>query len=248
MCSIPGIRLPVSAFHHSAVQLTLIATVVTGIAILSLAPHQEPRFLVPLALPVCLLTSPVFFGRSNRFWKITWLGFNGIVLIFFGGLHQAAVVPSLAYLNSNLKPLVTHDQHTNVSVNIAYHHTYMPPRAFLMIPECSENSGNWCSDRVNVIDWMDEPPQKVYCWFWELEHARENVRILNRLVVPGSIDIPSTIRFNSSVCSMNNESEESIQIEMKVEHQIRPHLSTEHFPHFWNQLVLNIYRVQLTRG
>ncbi len=66
-------------------------TVVCGLAGLSLAPHQEPRFLVPTVVPMCVLFGDQIYakeraGRRTR--VIFWLGFNTVVAFFFGVLHQ----------------------------------------------------------------------------------------------------------------------------------------------------------------
>jgi GPI mannosyltransferase 4 len=50
--------------------LVYLATVMVGTAIVSLAPHQEPRFLTPLALPSMLVFSPILPKLSPRISKL----------------------------------------------------------------------------------------------------------------------------------------------------------------------------------
>ena len=114
-------------------------------------PHQEPRFLVPLLVPVIVLVvnsgfihraGRVFLvGRqsytpinldSQRCLQVVYVGFNVALTILFGVLHQGGVVPSLFHVHD----LVKHNQHSSI---VAYWKTYMPPRHLLAIPA----TGQW---------------------------------------------------------------------------------------------------------
>ncbi|KAJ2517030.1 alpha 1,2 mannosyltransferase [Coemansia sp. RSA 1939] len=83
-----------------AVDFTMLSaclSVVVGVLALSLARHQEPRFLLP-ALPGIIL----FTWRWHRllpayFWQL-WVVYNLAVAGIFGGVHQAGVVPVVKYL------------------------------------------------------------------------------------------------------------------------------------------------------
>lgn len=80
---------------------TSLASIVTSLFILSLMPHQEARFLLPLIVPlivfilcvqlehgICsLLKSKIFIAAS--------ICFNVLLALFFGFMHQAGVVPFL---------------------------------------------------------------------------------------------------------------------------------------------------------
>ena len=101
--------------------------VVFGLVVLSCAPHQEPRFLLPLSVPLILLRGRDIFrlSSSNLFLKCFWVFFNIVLVAFFGIWHQGGVVPSLRTLPSiSLNPSLQPDA-------IIYYHTYMPP-TFLM--------------------------------------------------------------------------------------------------------------------
>lgn len=37
-----------------------------GLLIISMAPHQEPRFLIPLFFPTILIISPFIFGKNSQ--------------------------------------------------------------------------------------------------------------------------------------------------------------------------------------
>ena len=57
----PSVRAKV-VHGHGGTELLLIASIFLPLFILSLAPHQEPRFLLPLALPVVLLGAQGLVG------------------------------------------------------------------------------------------------------------------------------------------------------------------------------------------
>jgi len=94
--------------------------ILSGLVFLSLAPHQEPRFLLPLFLPIVILSSLVLPKLSHswrtHFWMI-WILFNVVMVVLFGVFHQAGVVPSLHTLRENAEE----------NDAIVYWHTFMPP-------------------------------------------------------------------------------------------------------------------------
>lgn len=103
----------------------LVATAVTPLAALSLIPHQEARFLIPLLLPLVLLYGPLML--RSRVSLGSWAAFHGLLTLFFGGAHQAGVVPALAHLQ-RLHRLEHHPPRAAV---VVFAHTYTPPRSLL---------------------------------------------------------------------------------------------------------------------
>ncbi|XP_022659208.1 GPI mannosyltransferase 4-like [Varroa destructor] len=90
----------------------LLNCMIVPTTLLSLFPHQEPRFLLPLVLPFALLhAQKVFRSSRSRFF---WYSFNFFLSIFFGFLHQASVVPTQMY--------------SGIKGKVIYYQTYMPPR------------------------------------------------------------------------------------------------------------------------
>ncbi|KAL8694083.1 MAG: hypothetical protein Q9218_001198 [Villophora microphyllina] len=66
--------------------------------LLSLIPHQEPRFLLP-AVPLVL--SSVRLPKSEilkKYWFGTWIIFNAVLGILMGVYHQGGVVPAQLWL------------------------------------------------------------------------------------------------------------------------------------------------------
>jgi len=100
--------------------------------ILSLVPHQEMRFLLPMLVPLVLLGYKGIFGSESFWWlKIVWIVFNVVLLIFLGLFHQGGVVPVIQTLSSQpVGPDAT--QH------IIFYHTYMPPEHLFAIEPSSK--------------------------------------------------------------------------------------------------------------
>ncbi|SCV74890.1 BQ2448_7919 [Microbotryum intermedium] len=105
--------------------------------LLSLQPHQEPRFLVPLIVPLCLLIAKVPFfstgtSRAQRkrriFWSL-WCLHTVIFTMVFGYLHQGGLLPSVFRLNETLR---SHAFDSAQSIEIIFWRTFMPPRHLLL--------------------------------------------------------------------------------------------------------------------
>jgi hypothetical protein len=86
-----------------------------SLAAISSAPHQEPRFLLPLMTPLAVLVAasprlgrqlpalPAWCTHATvvRLAVAVWLLFNAVVAGFFGVLHQAGVARGLAALHTH---------------------------------------------------------------------------------------------------------------------------------------------------
>ncbi|KAI9596661.1 Alg9-like mannosyltransferase family-domain-containing protein [Syncephalis fuscata] len=125
---------------------------ILGVLALSIVPHQEARFLLPVIIPLIISLSQHFINRSRSFWTI-WIIFNTVGAILFGGLHQAGIIPAIhkIYTNSLANqceslPLSTSEyplmycQHSNNATKtiaktaihakrtkVIFYKTYMPP-------------------------------------------------------------------------------------------------------------------------
>lgn len=78
----------------------LASTIAVGIAALSLFPHQEPRFLLPLVVPAFALLSTTSWLSSSRV-RCVWMAANAVLVLFWGALHQGALLPALFSLSSD---------------------------------------------------------------------------------------------------------------------------------------------------
>ena len=109
-------------------------TFVTALGTLSFIPHQEPRFLIPLTLPIVLMNAHKlrarFFGSKTKPLLFLWYLFNIGGLFFFGMTHQAGVTQ---LLNRHRDILPSNADNVG-QVNIVFSHTYMPPTFQLLLP------------------------------------------------------------------------------------------------------------------
>ncbi|KAI4247036.1 MAG: hypothetical protein L6R40_001701 [Gallowayella cf. fulva] len=88
--------------------------------LLSLIPHQEPRFLLP-AVPLILSSihpppSPVL----RRYWFASWIAFNAVLGVLMGIYHQGGVVSAQLWLGQQ-------EQHNLTSTEVFWWRTYSPP-------------------------------------------------------------------------------------------------------------------------
>ena len=130
-----------------ALLYVLWATVLLPLVALSLAPHQEPRFLAPMLVPVCVLSALYVQNedaneakkkKTNRrfFFYTLWIVFNALLVALFGVLHQGGVTSSVRALSA-LQP-------TTASARALFWKTYTPPRSLLAQKRHHE--------RIHIID------------------------------------------------------------------------------------------------
>ena len=115
-------------------KLFLMLCIFVPVLILSFIPHQEPRFIMPVLLPMVLLfSSEVVDLKHSSIIFISWSIWNVIGYIFFGILHQGGVVSSLLHLNKVINQKV--ESSTQLYCHhVVYFHTYMPPTHLLAWP------------------------------------------------------------------------------------------------------------------
>ena len=122
--------------------------IISGLFVLSCAPHQEPRFLLPSIVPLVFLyggkvAKQKQSSKTAFSWQlIIWVVFNLILYIFFGWLHQGGLVPSLIHLEG-----VERDESVTPFGPKAfiYYKTYMPP-TFLARTQPSIREEGVCGD------------------------------------------------------------------------------------------------------
>lgn len=102
-------------------------TILVSLAVLSAAPHQEPRFLLPLAVPVALLGGSAL-ARSRALLGAHAIFHAALTACFC--LHQAGVVPAL--LRASGPAAAAAD--ANACLAVATIGTFMPPLSLLGLP------------------------------------------------------------------------------------------------------------------
>ncbi|XP_063993166.1 GPI mannosyltransferase 4 [Diachasmimorpha longicaudata] len=132
-----------------SIESLMIACFIVPIALLSIFPHQEPRFIIPVLLPLVFLhggslgngKSPTTVAPSNSHdpthiytkkspriirWQVIWWLTNMFLTLFYGFLHQGGVLPLAKHMYHELKakPELTH-------VHLFTSFTYPLPTALL---------------------------------------------------------------------------------------------------------------------
>ena len=104
-----------------------IVSSLTSLIILSIFPHQEPRFLLPL-VPLMLISIEVPRSKSPRRYLLSlWIFFNAIFGVVMGLFHQGGVVPAQIWLGQQQR-LQSRNmvQHGPLS-EVFWFRTYSPP-------------------------------------------------------------------------------------------------------------------------
>ena len=118
----------------------------SGLLFLSLIPHQEARFLLPL-LPLLLSHLRLPNSRPNtHYWLAAWVSFNVAFGVLMGTYHQGAVIPGQIWLGHRE---MTDDGQTTMK-EVFWWRTYPPPVYLL-----GRTSG------INTTDLMGTPFTRV---------------------------------------------------------------------------------------
>ena len=206
--------------------------IVVGVGLLSLAPHQEPRFLLPCLYPICLEVAIGYEHRPSRLFKLIWIVFNLILGIFFGILHQGAVLPSLLDLGANL----------DNDVNIIYYKTYMAPSFALRVPCQDACSLSSCMRSGSIIS-LDDPIALQKHVQHSLDDCNKSKKGKKKVVIVAPY-LPQSdgglMWFTPSLCSLG-------EFACVPQKSYFPHLATEDFPPLSSSSISeSINRFQLT--
>lgn len=186
---------------HSEGNPTLLLFYFVPLAFLSLFSHQEPRFLIPLILPLVL-----FSTSQNRAvkWKHVIILFNVLGALVFGCLHQGGLIPCLFHLEQ----LVHSPESSNHPghYTLLFAHTYMPPRSLLNIKKRDMH--------IEVID-LAGSEEETLCR--TIGQRANNFACSDCHVF---VIIPGTVRATITKCGVSS----------KNETLIFPHLSMEDPP------------------
>ncbi|KAJ1658991.1 alpha 1,2 mannosyltransferase [Dispira simplex] len=81
-------------------------SLVFATGLLSVIPHQEPRFLLPLLPSLVIVVAPCLPILASFFWR-WWWGFNLVMVLVFGVFHQAGIIPALSFIQATALPEAT---------------------------------------------------------------------------------------------------------------------------------------------
>ncbi|KAH7074793.1 Alg9-like mannosyltransferase family-domain-containing protein [Paraphoma chrysanthemicola] len=87
-----GPAFPLLFFLRPAHASPMLVSALSGLALLSLFPHQEARFLIP-AVPLILSSVRLPGARFRKAWIATWVIFNVAMGVLMGIYHQGGIVP-----------------------------------------------------------------------------------------------------------------------------------------------------------
>jgi phosphatidylinositol glycan class Z len=111
-----GPAFPLLFFLRRAHMSPMLLSALSGIALLSIFPHQEARFLIP-AVPLILSSIQLPTPRLRKVWISTWVIFNVALGVLMGTYHQGGIVP-----------VQMHIARTNETVSqVFWWKTYSPP-------------------------------------------------------------------------------------------------------------------------
>ncbi|OKO89654.1 GPI mannosyltransferase 4 [Penicillium subrubescens] len=115
--------------------------------LLSIFPHQEPRFLIPC---VPLLLSCIRVHRS-RIFLATWIIFNGIMGFLMGVYHQGGIVPAQLAMRTIVSTnTAAQGVKTNPDTSVFWWKTYSPPQWLL-------GADNSSTPTISTLDLMGIP-------------------------------------------------------------------------------------------
>lgn len=210
----------------SLVVYLLASLIIFSICGLSIFPHQEPRFLIPLLVPLCVIGGQMIFEYSKML-KRGWYIFNVVLLLVFGILHQGGVVPSLLYMNRIVQQeqsLIQQTQQTLQQHTVIYWNTYMPPSYLVSclnpqvkIEDSKGGNSGWNRTVTRISEELTKNEQNLRSNFWLAAPASTPPRNISNVV-------------------------------FELTHRFGPHLSTENFPMSPFDLTLNLYRIRIQKS
>ncbi|PYI27635.1 hypothetical protein BP00DRAFT_15656 [Aspergillus indologenus CBS 114.80] len=134
------IAMILSLFNFSAVPFWLrdmrAISAISATAMLSIFPHQEPRFLLP-CVPLLLSCLRIRNTRNSRWFLAAWAIFNAILGFLMGVYHQGGVVPAQLAMPSIISESVrgsslgSLNPQLGTDATVLWWKTYSPPRWLL---------------------------------------------------------------------------------------------------------------------
>ena len=211
---------------------------------LSLIPHQEARFLLPIVYPLILLTIPKLneFRYFQRFWFPICLIFNLLLALLYGYLHQGGLLPALDQIHRTVSR--TSDELNpelfDRNILITYH-TYMPVD-YLVKPMSNFQSKNRID--FSIIDLRGAPKAEFNQTIQRLlfdEHSMDRIRVF--ALLPGTCRID----FNEPTFDLHLMNQFGSHLDFDHSIELPKFKANLHwFKSIWNQYKLNLYEIKRT--
>lgn len=251
------------------IEFILSSGIILSLCMLSAFPHQEPRFLVPLATPLVLLAwlgftrqdgvvsevveadhvktrseARVEEAKTKRYLSIfwtSWLVLNLLGSAFFGIAHQGGIVPAMSYLQQEIRS-VPHDAAHDVQ--IVFWKTYMPPVHLLGLePEVKGVKGS-TRGQAELVDLAGAEIAKVQAAL-QL-HAQQT--LVERAKWWGTRERRTFLVVPSSSMDSTDEFVSFGRLKLRKVRSIFPHVNTDDVGNIWQKglsgLFLNVYVVE----
>lgn len=201
-------------------------TVVVGLGLLSMAPHQEPRFLLPLLTPLTLLLAR---RLKNRWFLVFWFAYNSVVLMVFGVLHQGGIVSAL----------LADEYGQGEPEAIVFFRTYMPP-SFVSRTKCQHDDKQVChKDTCNsapLVDLQTSDVQQMAIALKELLSCETDSTA--QLIAPWTNE--GGVLLSRDACYLGHD------LDCQPRLSLWPHLTTEDFPTVGPTIHETLSRFQLS--
>ncbi|XP_065183490.1 GPI mannosyltransferase 4-like [Sycon ciliatum] len=195
---------------HATYLLT--GTILVPLLALSTAPHQEARFLLPLAVP--LIIGFAHHILNSRLLLSLSIVHCVLLSIFFGILHQGGVIPGLQYQRQHLRQVPFAGRQVHYQHHLLYYKTYMPPRTLLAWPRA-------LSSRLHVHDLAGSPREKLH----SLVNSLHNASTQSPSMFHVWLMTPCSVRMRDWAYRTRTH------LNITVEARFGPHLSMEDPPH-----------------
>ncbi|XP_077291612.1 phosphatidylinositol glycan anchor biosynthesis class Z [Arctopsyche grandis] len=213
-------------------------SVITPVALLSLFPHQEPRFLTPILLPVVYLyakhiqlipSDSEWNKRLKKFAFAVWCVCNVLLSLFFGFIHQGGVYSTANHIHNEVNSRF-------FSVHVITSHMYDIPQSLFLAEDAAKVHLNRdtgqrykVAKRVFLYELGSKSLTNVVsetAKVWKIGDLKKRTagqEFRTYLIIPNSLkqDL-NAAWFNANVTSL----------ELIEDAHFYPHISTEAPPHF----------------
>lgn len=213
---------------------------VSATVLLSIFPHQEPRFLLPC---VPLLLSCVRMHKS-RIFLATWIIFNAVMGFLMGVYHQGGIVPAQLAMRSIISTNAAAQGIKSIpDAKVFWWKTYSPPHWLLgESPETSNST-------ISTLDLMGIPGLEM------IQHLDSTVPACPitspiYLVAPTSATFLDTYTADSNSNSNSNSNRESRTANLQLYRlwSYRKHLNLDDLDFAEDGVVNTLKRVVGRRG
>ncbi|XP_069671415.1 GPI mannosyltransferase 4 [Periplaneta americana] len=212
---------------------------VVPVLVLSLVPHQEPRFLIPITLPIVFLHAQrirrvELRGGSGGPLLTVWYLANIVLTIFYGCLHQGGVYPLATHLAREL-----HSAPRLVSVHLVTSHVYSLPLFPLQLRNSrrslfSRQTGQRyrLARQFHLYELGSAPLEEVHLKLENLLDTCEQKRVQKRLDYRLYIALPASLIEEFHRTAPNT----TVGLKFAVQRVFYPHVSTEALPDVFHVL------------